>query len=405
MSYNDRQLPAVWIVLKNEVIFVEKPLYQTKDFDKIQRIYVLLGPACNMQCRHCSQMPVKNESFSINSLNPKVMEMLEHYTESILKDKKSKRILFWGGEPLLHWDFIKEVVKHLTDKFNLLSYNVTYGLIFGFTTNGLLLDKEKIDFCNQYRVRIALSYDAPYPFAVRGKISNEICELTKKAKYFGTISSFNALNTDFYLALRCLNKKFPKVYHRLNIGLMQTFAMPQDIIDYKVNDIKISVKKLCLAARLGDTESARIIFELTAPLYYEIKNSVFKQKWIKGCFSGLSSIAVKPNGEIMACHNGIEKTGTINDTMDTVYKNGLELYVQRASTLCKECEHNDICTGKCTYSQKENTDEIITCTRFWKPFYNELKKEFLKFQEPVSDEERKWFVEQYNRDNKIVENF
>ena len=384
---------------------MKESLYQITDFNKIQRIYLLLGPACNMQCRHCSQTPVKYDSFAMEAINPKVMSLLEHYIASILKDKKSKRILFWGGEPLLHWNFIKKTVQYLTEKFDLLTYPTAYGLIFGFTTNGLLLDEEKINFCNKYRVRIALSYDAPYPFAVRGKLSDEICKLTRKANYFGTISSFNAINHDYYLAIRCLNQKFPNVYHRLNIGLMQTFAMPQDIVDFKEEDIQNSVKKLYIAARMGDRESWHLIYELTAPLYLKENNSIFRQKRVKGCFSGAGSIAITPNGKVMTCHNGTEETGMIEDTMEHIYRNGLQLYVERKSFQCESCEHNDICTGKCTYSQKDETDAFITCTRFWKPFYTALKTELRKTVNPLTDEEKNWFIKQYNKDTPIVNAF
>ena len=79
---------------------------------------------------------------------------------------KSKRIYFWGGEPLLYWNTIKKTIL-LFEKINI--YPITY-VIF---SNGLLLNDEIADFCNNHNIVFKMSYDAPNPLAVRNNIPSE----------------------------------------------------------------------------------------------------------------------------------------------------------------------------------------------------------------------------------------
>ena len=74
---------------------------------RLSAVYLLLGPACNMTCRHCSQTPIKN-TFCLQPdsvLPEKVIQFLKTWLEA--KNGSFSRIYFWGGEPLLYWETIQ----------------------------------------------------------------------------------------------------------------------------------------------------------------------------------------------------------------------------------------------------------------------------------------------------------
>ena len=62
---------------------------------------------------------------------------------------------FFGGEPLMNWDVVKELVKYgrsLEKEHNKL-------FRFTLTTNGVLLNDEVMEFCNKEMSNVVLSLD------------------------------------------------------------------------------------------------------------------------------------------------------------------------------------------------------------------------------------------------------
>jgi sulfatase maturation enzyme AslB (radical SAM superfamily) len=99
-----------------------------------KRIVLKLGGECNLSCPHCHDSKVSYE-----------------YNEDIIKwvnDNDIEEVFLGGGEPLIYFDKIKEIVPKLTSV-----------KLFAMTTNGTLLNNEVADFCNQYNITVALSYD------------------------------------------------------------------------------------------------------------------------------------------------------------------------------------------------------------------------------------------------------
>ena len=80
---------------------------ETEYLHGLSAVFLLLGPACNMTCRHCSQTPIKNTFCQQpdSELPEKVILFLKKWLS--VKNGFFSRIYFWGGEPLLYWETIK----------------------------------------------------------------------------------------------------------------------------------------------------------------------------------------------------------------------------------------------------------------------------------------------------------
>lgn len=62
---------------------------------------------------------------------------------------------FFGGEPLLNWDLVKNTVDYARSKEK--GFNKHFN--FTLTTNGMLLDDEKIEYLNKNMKNVVLSLD------------------------------------------------------------------------------------------------------------------------------------------------------------------------------------------------------------------------------------------------------
>ena len=136
-------------------------LYQTKNFGNILKFYLLLGPACNMQCRHCSQSADKHSDLFDDVLNLKVWELIKNYILYSINNAstdffvKKRKLIFWGGEALLHWKAICEIVNRTKEEFG---FTVHENFRFSIISNGLLLTQDKIDYINENKIDFCFSY-------------------------------------------------------------------------------------------------------------------------------------------------------------------------------------------------------------------------------------------------------
>jgi len=92
--------------------------------------------------------------------------------------KKRKSIKFFGGEPLLEMDLMKKIVEYARKK-NLSNIN------FELTTNGILLNKNFLNWAKLNDVKLTISLDGDKKTQTRNRLSidnNEIKNYKKLIK-------------------------------------------------------------------------------------------------------------------------------------------------------------------------------------------------------------------------------
>lgn len=104
---------------------------------------VSLTDTCNCRCEYCfSNASPRNSSF----------ETVDQTCKYLLADNDSEEkpsLTFFGGEPLLQYDtIIKPIVEKYCGKID-----------FSITTNGVLLDEDKVDFFADNNIGVLLSID------------------------------------------------------------------------------------------------------------------------------------------------------------------------------------------------------------------------------------------------------
>ena len=115
-----------------------------------KNVTLVVTHQCNLRCRYCYEKHKDNHRMTLS----KALEIVDY--ELNLDDNIDKvEIDFFGGEPLLEFELIKQVIEYVKQK----KYPKEY--IFFITTNGVLLDEEKKTWLKQNSdyLQVGLSLD------------------------------------------------------------------------------------------------------------------------------------------------------------------------------------------------------------------------------------------------------
>lgn len=102
-----------------------------------KRLLLKLGTQCNLGCAHCHQHQMAMAE------HPRLLDWI--------RTQKFDRITFSGGEPMLYFPKIREIMEAL-------GTGITYRIV----SNGTILTEEMVEFLNRYPVIFAVSYDGKH---------------------------------------------------------------------------------------------------------------------------------------------------------------------------------------------------------------------------------------------------
>jgi uncharacterized protein len=228
-------------------------------------------------------------------------------------------VFFFGGEPTLKWD---DIIVPIVEKYPNLKYSIT--------TNGYLLNKEKIDFLNKHNFAVMLSMDGAEQTQNYNRKDNSFNQLDKIIPYFlkkisynnfrGTIIPATCENT-FKNILYAQKKGFNKCYFTINI------FEKWDKEDK--NKLELEIKKYMLAYINSYVNNYEII---NFTPFTEMINLIIKKEFnlldnkinAFKCGFGNGYGAIDYKGDIFTCqevvtdnnHNELFKIGNIYSGID-----------------------------------------------------------------------------------------
>lgn len=309
---------------------------------------------CNLRCEYCF---AQTGDFGGERciMQPEIGRKAIDFLIEKSANRENIELDFFGGEPLMAWDTVVETVKYAR------SIEKQHGKHFRFTitTNGVLLDDEKIDFINREMVNVVLSLDG------RRETTDRIRRtLNGKSAYDVIVPKFQKLvqqrgDKDYYVraTFTKYNLDFTNdvLHMRDDLGFEQLSAEPVvtdekepfAITETDLPTIFSEYDKLC-EIMANRTQNKFNFFHFMV----DLDQGPCAIKRLRGCGCGNDYVAVDPHGNIFPCHQfvGIDKwkmgnllDGTFNDDIKTYFAK-THLYSKQG---CRDCWAKFYCSGGC----------------------------------------------------------
>ena len=112
---------------------------------------LFLADGCNLDCTYCFEGRKLKRFLSLELAQLAVKRLILDWSEGA----DSVRLLLFGGEPLLNWRICRLVIEWAEEQAAMQGKQV----FFSMTTNGTLLNEERVRFLREHQVAIMLSMD------------------------------------------------------------------------------------------------------------------------------------------------------------------------------------------------------------------------------------------------------
>ena len=310
---------------------------------------------CNLRCKYCftstgdfgkgrKLMPFEVGKAAIDFLLEKSV------------GRENLEVDFFGGEPLMNFDVVKQIVEYARSKEE--EYHKNFR--FTITTNGMLLDDETIDYINKEMYNVVLSIDGRKEVNDRMRVRvdgsgcyDRILPKFKKLvdgrgdKEYYVRGTYTKYNLDFSedvmhlyeagfdeISVEPVIESPEEAYAITEEDLDQIYAEYDKLVD-RIGAIRKSGKHINFFHFMIDLDQGPCVI-----------------KRLRGCGSGNEYVSITPDGDIYPCHQfvghdeykmGNIEEGTFNNDIKKEFA-GCHVYSKPA---CQECWARFYCSGGC----------------------------------------------------------
>ncbi len=345
-------------------LYDEKILFSDDDYEKFAK-YSVVSPIkamclhiahdCNLRCKYCFASTGdfgEGRKLMTFETGKAAIDFLLNNSG----DRVNLELDFFGGEPLMNFDVVKQIVAYARSKEK--EYNKNFR--FTITTNGMLLTDDKIDFINKEMSNVVLSIDGRKEVndRLRVRVDGSGCYDKILEGYKNLVSKRG--DKDYYVrgTYTKYNLDFSNdVMHLYDLGFDQVSVepvmadknMPYAITDDDVD--AISKEYEVLAEKLEKIKEDRGFCNFFH-FMLDLDQGPCAIKRLRGCGSGNEYVAITPDGDIYPCHQfvGIPefKMGNLEEgTFDNSIKERFAKTHVYAKEDCKKCWAKFYCSGGC----------------------------------------------------------
>lgn len=332
----------------------------------IKALCLHIAHTCNLNCAYCfaSQGKYHGERALMS------FEVGKRALDFLIENSGTRHNLevdFFGGEPLMNWDVVKELVAYARVQEKIHNKNFRFTL----TTNGVLVDDDVIDFCNKEMSNVVLSLDGRpevhdrlrVDYMGRGSydlIVPKFQEFVKRrgGKNYYMRGTFTHNNIDFT----------NDIFHMADLGFTElsmepVVCSPEDASALTEEDLPILFDQYEILAK----EMIKRKKEGKPFTFYhymlDLAHGPCIYKRISGCGSGTEYMAVTPTGELYPCHQFVGDTkyllGNIWDGVTNKdIQNEFKLCNAYARPECNDCWAKLYCSGGCAANSYHASGKI-----------------------------------------------
>ena len=367
-------------LIKDEGLFTPDSMeYASVDVTKrepvIKALCLHIAHDCNLSCRYCfaseGEYHGKRELMSFE-VGKSALDLLVASS----KGRTNLEVDFFGGEPLMNFDVVKELVAYGR------SLEEKHGKKFRFTltTNGVLLNDDILEFANKEMDNLVLSIDGrrevhdkmrPHRGG-QGSYDEIVPKFIKAANSRDQMNyyvrgTFTHDNLDFSEDVKHLSQLgFKQISVEPVVApLSESYAIKKEDIPTILEQYDILAKYML---KMKEEGKAFNFFHFMI----DLTGGPCILKRISGCGSGTEYLAVAPNGDLYPCHQfvgmpdfllGNVKTGVENTAVSDKFKK-CNVYSKEE---CRNCFAKYYCSGGCAANAYNYTGDIngvydIGCT-------------------------------------------
>ena len=332
----------------------------------IKALCLHVAHTCNLNCSYCfaSQGKYHGERAIMSfDVGKRALDFLVENSG----DRRNLEVDFFGGEPLMNWQIVKDLVAYARS----IEKDAGKNFRFTLTTNGVLLDDEVTDFCNREMHNVVLSLDGRkevndrFRVDVAGNGSYErivpnfqrfVAKRGDKSYYMrGTYTHYN---TDFTNDL----------FHMADLGFTElsmepVVCAPGDPCALTEADFPV----LCEQYEILAKDMLRRWREGKPITFYhymvDLKHGPCIYKRVTGCGSGTEYMAVTPWGELFPCHQFVgDPKYSLGNIWDGVTNTAVQDEFRACNAYsrpdCKDCWARLYCSGGCAANSYHATGSI-----------------------------------------------
>ena len=345
----------------------EKLAFDYKNNSNVVKALCLhIAHTCNLNCSYCfaSQGKYQGERALMS------FEVGKQAFDFLIANSGTRRNLevdFFGGEPLMNWDVVKQLVAYARS----IEKEHNKNFRFTLTTNGMLIDDEIIDFLNKEMSNVVLSLDGRRDvhdhfrkdYAGNGsydKIVPKFQRLVEKrgGKDYYVRGTFTHNNVDFT----------NDIFHMADLGFTELsmepvvcppgdpYALTAEDLPKVLEQYEILAKEMIKRKKEGRPFTFyHYMLDLTnGPCIY---------KRITGCGSGTEYMSVTPWGELFPCHQFVgDSKYSLGNIWDGVKNKDAQDEFRYCNAYarpeCKDCWAKFYCSGGCAANAYHATGKI-----------------------------------------------
>jgi uncharacterized protein len=356
----EEAIDEVQTLIDEESLFT-KDTYENyiMDFKKrptvVKALCLHIAHDCNLACQYC--FAEEGEYHGRRALMS--FEVGKKALDFLIANSGNRRNLevdFFGGEPLMNWQVVKDLVAYGREQEKLHDKNFRFTL----TTNGVLLNDEIMEFCNKEMANVVLSidgrkevHDKMRPFR-KGAGSYDLivpkfqkfAESRHQDKYY-VRGTFTHYNPDFSA----------DVLHLADLGFKQISVEP--VVAEKEEPYAITEEDLPKLFEEYDKLAAEMVRRHKEGddfnffhFMIDLEGGPCVAKRLSGCGSGTEYLAVTPWGDFYPCHQfvGNEKflLGNVDEGIkNTEIRDEFKCCNVYAKEKCRKCFARFYCSGGC----------------------------------------------------------
>ena len=310
---------------------------------------------CNLACRYCFAEEGEyhgRRALMSFEVGKKALDFLIANSGS----RKNLEVDFFGGEPLLNWDVVKQLVEYGRSREEECHKKFRFTL----TTNGVLLNDEIMEFCNREMSNVVLSLDG------RKEVNDRMRPFRN-----GT-GSYDLIVPKFQ---KFAESRGTKDYFVRGTFTRNNLDFSEDVLHFA----DLGFEKLSMEPVVSDPKEPYSIREEDLPKIMEEYDKLAKEfirrkkegrgfqffhfmidlsqgpcvaKRLSGCGSGTEYLAVTPWGDLYPCHQfvGMEDflLGNVDEGItNPAVRDEFKLCNVYAKDKCKDCFARFYCSGGC----------------------------------------------------------